>query len=482
MSYPYPSALEDVRAAAREVRKSRPPSAWHERVPLADAQGRIAAVDILSPESTPAADTSAMDGYAVLSTATISATLQSPVLFRVCGTIAAGDDPNTFAACFHSSGSGNGNGTESGGGGIDSSGCSEPDERDACLPPPCVEIMTGARFPTISDARPGATSFLPDACIRVEDVIVVSGRTHTLPGDGDPPRCIAVTAPVRAGANRRVAGEDIRRGQVVLCAGQVLRSPHIILLASVGITDVVVVTRPAVGIFSTGKELVRRGPATLPDANGPFLVAACGEAGAKSVFLGSLDDDAQAMARALRDQTDEVAADVIISSGGVSVGKFDFVRQAVDLIGGRVVFHGLSIRPGHPVLFALIPSSGGTLTPFFGLPGNPGATAVCCRFLVVPYLRALMGQNIEKPVPAVLKNSETGDDGATQLQNYESFRPGFLQATAEGTNVVMDVGKNKGPSKLSPFISANCWIHHGRGRTGNIVDCYALSPRADPDL
>src|SRR3569833_2622287 len=125
MSYPYPSALEDVRAAAREVRKSRPPSAWHERVPLADAQGRIAAVDILSPESTPAADTSAMDGYAVLSTATISAALQSPVLFRVCGTIAAGGGAGAGAAGGRGGGGGGGGGAGGGGGGGGAAGGAE---------------------------------------------------------------------------------------------------------------------------------------------------------------------------------------------------------------------------------------------------------------------------------------------------------------------------------------------------------------------
>lgn len=452
----YSSALKHIDAAARDVIKSRSPSDWQEVVPLDESAGRTAALDVYSPESTPPFDTSAMDGYAVPSEATRTASPDRPILFRVQGIIAAGDDPDLVVdAC------------------LSVTTVLEDEWQRALLP--CLEIMTGARFPSTS-----STGIHLDACVRIEDVTMLAADG----GGGDKTPIIAVTRPVAANAHRRFAGEDIQRGQAVLRAGQVLRPSHVMPLAAVGARAVVVAARPSVGVWSTGKELLKHGSgdrsaaaATIRDINGPFLVAACREQGALPTFLGFLDDNGDAMARALREECDVGEFDVLITSGGVSVGKFDFVRAAVEQVGGKVIFHPLAIRPGHPVLFALIPSGGNRQTAFIGLPGNPGAAAACFRFLIVPYLRGLLGQGAETPVLAKLATSARGKtENVSRPQDRDYYKPGVLQVCAGG-NVIVDVSKHTGPAKLSPFISADCWIHYRPGQQANVdecVDCYPL--------
>jgi molybdopterin molybdotransferase len=156
-----------------------------------------------------------------------------------------------------------------------------------------------------------------------------------------------------------------------------------------------------------------------------------------------LQDSADEIASTISQTLESSAADVLITSGGVSVGKFDHIRKALDLIGAEIIFHGLAIRPGHPALFALLNSSRGKVA-FFGLPGNPGAAAACFRFLVIPYLRSSMGQEAEQPIPATLVNPNS-TNGSGHLSNgnkprmdcpgRDVFRPGILHMTEGGENI-----------------------------------------------
>lgn len=425
MSISYKTALERLFEAADETiaRQTQSSGRRHDVVPLTEAIGRVVAVDILSPLSTPTHDTSAMDGYVLPSLATCDASPQSPVQFHVSGTIAAGDD--TDAGTFP----------------LLTTDGSSPTQCAADRMRWCAEIMTGARFPTKGRASDW------DACVKLEDI------QHIQAG------VIALTAPVPRNCNRRFAGHDIQQGQLLLRQGDVVTSEKIMVVASAGIHALPVVFRPRVGIWSTGKELASK---QTSDVNGPFLTTAVRANGAAAEYLGVLDDDLDATKQALRDQAELSMSDIILTSGGVSVGRFDFVRTALEHLGARIIFHGLSIRPGHPVLFATLPSlkKPGREVAVFGLPGNPGAAAACLRFLFVPYLRHLLGQEAEKPAMARLMDSvPVAKSTKCRDEELDRFRPGILHVADARETVVQDVGGSKGPAKLSPFISSNCWIH-----------------------
>lgn len=502
MTASYSTALEQLRVAADDIRmvmngpedgecqsSSSPTLEW---VPLEQVGGRIVVQSLRSPISSPPFDSSAMDGYALRSAATAEASPETPVLFRVLGTIAAGDNVASGFADPDSSGaivSGAVRGKKI-----------APVDNEKFLASerqlePCAEIMTGAPFP-----RTGLGECW-DACVRLEDVVAVAVQGR---------RCIAVSKPVPANAHRRLAGHDIQAGQVLLRPGQIVKSSHILALASVGITTLPVLQRLRLGIWSTGREIVamtktgRGGRISEPasgavhDVNGPYLMAASQEAGASCAFLGTLDDCLDNMADAFRMQVALGEFDVLLTTGGVSVGRFDVVRAALNRIGARVVFHGLDIRPGHPVLFALIPPLGEQKgrqrqrpapTAFFGLPGNPGATAACFKFLVVPYLRRLGGQEPAQPIQARLLSPGSADakNGVTnegsKLKDLDRFSPGVLDILETGECTVVDIGRNNGPAKLAQFVSADCWIHYGSQRLPSlgerqgrqIVPCYPTS-------
>lgn len=330
-------------------------------LPLSRTCTRIAQRTICSPETTPKFDTSAMDGYALNSTATATATVEAPVVFLVKGTMAAGDEP------------------------LDVSAVSEGDIY------PCVEIMTGARFPEMFDC-----------CVRLEDV-------ESYEEEGTGRWFIKVMKPAKRNQHRRFAGGDFKEGDLIVPAGAAITPAQIMAMASVGITEVPVLRKPRVGVFSTGSELQPSDPTRphlhrIRDANGPHLIATLQEWGVDTEFLGVLDDDAEAMAGKLRRCMEQDEFDVIISTGAVSTGRFDAIPASLQRLDARVVFHKIAIRPGHPALYAMIPDTdkniSGREVAYFGLPGNPVANAACLRFLVVPCLRVLQGQALEMPFRA----------------------------------------------------------------------------------
>ncbi|KAF5560726.1 molybdopterin biosynthesis moeA [Fusarium phyllophilum] len=442
MTITYESALTKLNKAAIKTRTGQDESDRIDLVSLEEAVGRVSACDHFSPISTPEFDTSAMDGYTICSESTRLASVEHPVLFCVKGTIAAGDDSLTLSLCH---------------------------TRDG--PEPCFEIMTGGRFPE------GVLGEVFDACIKVEDTARIIAKEAGLGV------CIAIRKPIPRYANRRFAGEDIQKGDLVMKRGVTVRPSNIMPLASVGIDTVRVLEKPRVCIWSTGNELTSQ-KSHIRDVNGVYLTAASKEAGADATFGGSITDEVDALVQTIKDRLESSAVDIMITSGGVSVGKFDHVRQALETLGATIVFHGVAIRPGHPVLFALLPSVWGEVG-FFGLPGNPGAAAACFKFLTVPYMRDLLGQEPEKRVLARLGDLQLGSssrksiaDAPNRGLNCDRFRPGVLQMTGREGLTVHEAAGVFGPAKMAPFVQANCWIHIKANEvieTGQMVDCYPMS-------
>ncbi|SBV37487.1 Molybdenum cofactor synthesis domain protein [uncultured Stenotrophomonas sp.] len=362
-----------------------------ERVPLERAEGRVLASDVLSAQSLPPFDNSAMDGFALHAGGKV---LDAGLEFAVQGWQAAGD-PGTRGAA-----------------GV-------------------WEIMTGARMPV------GLDSVVP-----VEQVAILDSR------DGQPTR-IALRAPVKPGQHVRLRGQDVNEGECVLRAGQVLDINARTLLHAIGVGEVAVAARPQVAVITTGKELVTEATQALEsgqirDSNRPYLVGRLHAAGAQVAWQGTVGDDVAAF-DAVLDQALAAGARVLVSTGAVSQGRYDFIPDALRARGARIVFHKVAIRPGKPLLFAVL--GDGAL--YFGLPGNPVSAAVGQRFFVEPVLRRLLGMDQEpalylplladarKPpglrfhARARIETDERGQLGVRLLAGQESFRlMSMLQANA----------------------------------------------------
>jgi molybdopterin molybdotransferase len=305
------------------VRTAKPLGA--ERVTLADACGRIAAEDVVSTRAVPAAANSAMDGFAVRA----ADVARAGARLRIAGSIPAGSVHGGTLA-----------------------------------PGTAVKIFTGSVVPA------GA-----DTVVRVED-------TET---SGDH---VVVLEAFAAGANVRAAGEDVAAGATVVRAGQELGPADVGVLASVGRAAVAVRRRPRVAILSTGAELVEvdetPGPGQVVNSNAYALAAAVREAGCeRPLVLPIVRDRFEDIRARLEEATD---ADVVLSTGGVSVGEFDFVKEALDALGVERLFWKVAQKPGKPLAFG---RRGDRL--FFGLPGNPVSALVCFAIYVWPALRKLAG-------------------------------------------------------------------------------------------
>ncbi|RHZ46609.1 molybdopterin molybdotransferase MoeA [Aspergillus thermomutatus] len=448
MAILYSEALQLIQAEAQQHHDAFVADGEH--VPISHARNRVARDTVASPIPTPKFDTSAMDGYALSSSATQDATVDRPVIFEVKGMIAAGDEPLRIAANEPSGG------------------------------PVCVEIMTGAPFPT------SVSGDELDCCVRNEDVTVTVDEASNR-------RYLRVFKPAKAQQNRRFAASDFKKSDILVDAGEVVHPGHILSLAPVGITEIAVMRKPRVAVVSTGSELLPPGldqPSIhrISDANGPYLTATLESWGASVDFLGIIHDHAETLERSLGSILRKKEYDVIITSGAVSAGRCDLIPVVVHRLNARVVFHKVAMRPGHPVLFAQIPDPSsndqnlGRETAFFGLPGNPVASAACLRFLVRPYLRCLQLQRPDDLSHAYLLPPDEGETSAikeppivsTFRGDMDVFRPALVRGSSG--HVQVKLIQDHSPGKIKPFLHSNCWIHIHRGvselKAGDIVDVY----------
>jgi molybdenum cofactor synthesis domain-containing protein len=318
--------LADVTALPSEV------------VAIADAAGLVLAAPVTSALTVPSWTNSAMDGFAVRGTDIAAASAGDPVVLRVLGEVAAGRSPDASVT----------QGT-------------------------AVRIMTGAMLPG------GADTVVP-----VED-------TDAPAGASDIPATVAIFAPIRPGDHVRLPGSDVEAGAPLLDAGRACDAAAIALLAATGRATVSVHRRPKVAVISTGDELVPPGlplgPGQIHDANSLTLVAQATEAGAEVRRLGIARDSLADLLTLLREAV--AWADVVVLSGGVSVGAHDHVKAAFGTLGDLALWR-VAIKPGRPFAFARATIDGRSVR-LFGLPGNPVSVFVTFELFVRPVLRRLAG-------------------------------------------------------------------------------------------
>ena len=359
---------------------------------LLDAVGLVLAEDLLADRDFPPFPRATRDGYAVRAADVHVA----PARLHCVGTLKAG-------AAIEASGITVGSGE-------------------------VVEIMTGAPVPVGADA------------------VVMVEYTESLDST------VTVKRSVKAGENVVPAGAEAHRNDVMVKRGTHIQHPVVAVAAAVGRPEVAVYRRPSVAVLATGDELVDvnlpPGPNEIRNSNSYSLAAQVSAAGGEPVILPVARDEASDLAILLRKGLD---ADLLLLSGGVSMGKYDLVEEVLASLGAKFFFTGVTIQPGKPVVFGEVALNGKT-TPFFGLPGNPVSTMVTFQLFVRPLLNALGGAKPE-PLPftqAILKAAFATKTGLTR----------FLPAKLDGVQDMpgVELVPWQGSGDLMAAARANCYI------------------------
>lgn len=366
-------------------------------LPLGQALGYTLAQDVLSPLNVPSFNNSAMDGYALSQVDLQNRSCEQPIVLKQVGQALAG-------APYI---------------GEIPGGC-------------CVRIMTGA--------------MLPDGV----DTVVVQEQVSAIDEQ------ITFTHTPKFGDNVRLAGEDIKKGQCVLKQGHQLTPRDIPLLASLGLESIEVFRKLKVAVLSSGDELKSLGEplntGELYDSNRYSMIALLSRLNVEVIDLGIVKDDKNALREAF--MCADQQADVVISSGGVSVGEADFIKEILaDL--GSISFWKLAIKPGKPFAFGHLSNS-----VFFGLPGNPVSAMVTLYQLAVPAMKKLSGVTAKSPMrfTAIMQDDIRKKAGRTDFQRGSYF------IDKAGQIVVQSTGK-QGSGIFSSMSQSNCFIvlEHDRG-------------------
>jgi molybdopterin molybdotransferase len=357
---PVPAKTISIEEARARVLAEAIPLSVESR-PLVEALGAVLAEDIVAGHSVPPFDNSAMDGFAVRAADIVDAHADGPVLLVVAETIPAGHVATRAL-------------------GLDEA----------------AKIMTGAPLPE------GA-----DAVVQSEAASEQNGH-------------VLIYEAVKPGKNVRRAGEDVMEGDRVLGPGSVLGPAEIGLIASLGRPTVQVHRRPRVAIISTGSELVEidqpLGPGQIRNSNSFSLGAQCQQLGIEATSLGIVPDDYEATRQLIEEGLEY---DVLLTSGGVSVGQFDFIKEVQDALGVERRLWGVAMKPGKPLVFGV---RNGTMV--FGLPGNPVSAMVSFELFVRPALLRLMGhcKTIRSPYRAIIAEDVANADGRVYVVRVRAWR------------------------------------------------------------
>jgi molybdopterin molybdotransferase len=358
---------------------------------LLDAHGCMLAEDVHSDVDLPRFDNSSMDGYAVRVADVAGASESAPVQLPVVGDVAAGSRPVYTVQ-----------------------------------PGMSVRIMTGAQMPQ------GAEAVVP---LEWTDGGIASVTVRQRPDEG---------------AYVRRRGEDVTAGQLVLSEGTRLGPGQLGLLAAIGRDRVMVRPRPRVVVLSTGSELVEPGspvePGQIHESNSYLLTTAARDAGALAFRVGIVPDDDRALMNAIEDQL--IRADLVLTSGGVSVGAYDVVKEVLSRL-GTVAFETVAMQPGKPQGFGTV---GPDATPIITLPGNPVSSYVSFEVFVRPVIRRMLGvEPLHRPVVRAVCQEAFGSPGGKK-----QYARGWL-AVEDGRYVARPVG-GAGSHLIGDLAQSNCLI------------------------
>ncbi len=377
---------------------------------------RVSASNIFSKVNNPAADNAAFDGYAINSKDTKNLNKKNSKLFKIIGIVAAGDKPlNRKIKKFQT-----------------------------------VEIMTGGIIPK------GFDTIIPIEQIKFD----FNNGTH---------QNILIDRKIKKYQNIRFKGSDYKKNNLLIKKGTILQSSHILALKTLGIKKVKVKKIPNILFFSTGNEITNQ--EIIPDwkvrnSNSHYIQSLNSNFFFNFINGGILKDQDEAILIKKIKKMLNSKIDIIITSGGVSAGKFDYVPNIIKEFKLSTYFKNVAIRPGKPILFAKVK---GKQKAFFGLPGNPISSAACFRFFVYPYLQSSLGIKEEKPIKAILKND------FTKKINFTRFVKSKINTTKNG-KIEVEILKGQESFRIKSFINSNIWAILPSGKSkfkrGDIVDCF----------
>lgn len=406
-------SYDDARQIIRDIARTRVLAT--ENIALSACPGRMCAADLYAAIDIQPFDNSAMDGFAVRRDDLKTASSDNPTYLEKAGVIAAGHDTKDLRIA----------------------------------PGTCWHVMTGAMLPA------GTEAIVP-----IENVTLDGG-------------CVMFTALPEPAQHIRRAGEDFKKGTLLLAAGTRITAAHILPLATLGIAQIAVFKKPKVLFIPTGTEIID--DLSAPLANGQiynsnkfYAQAFLNDNDCDVTIHDIIRDDLSAFKDALA-QAEAKNYDLVISSGAVSAGSFDFVKGGLEQAGAQIIFHKIKLKPGKPNLLATLPQ--GAL--YFGLPGNPAATAVGLHVFVAEALRIMRRQAPQKPVYAQAQN------GFSKKRGLHMILKGLRACEANGHNGVSFLDGQES-FRVSPFLNMDCWIHVAEDqeeiKPGDTVEIHPLPP------
>ena len=388
----------------------------NESIKSVNSLNRVTSTNIYSNINYPSGDNAAFDGFAINSNDTKSIKKLTKQQFKIIGSIAAGAKP--FKKRIR--------------------------KFDA------VEIMTGGIIPK------GFNTIIP-----IEQIVFYPSKNNQ--------KYILVNQKINKYNHVRFKGSDYKKNELVVKKNTIIQSNHILAFKTLGIKNIKVKKKLNILFFSTGNEISNQD--NIPDwkvrnSNSHYIK------NLDQNFLfnfkngGILKDNHEKVFKSKITKMFKSNTDIIITSGAVSAGKFDFVPSVIKSFKLSNYFKGVAIRPGKPILFAKIK---GKQKAIFGLPGNPMSSAACFRFFVYPYIEIILGINEEKPFRAILKNN------FVKKKNFTRFAKSKLNTNKNG-KMEAEVLKGQESFRIKSFVKSNIWALLPAGKTrfkkGEIVDCF----------
>ncbi len=390
----------------------------NEKVFINESLNRIAAEDIKSKTNYPAGNNTAFDGFAVNSKETKKLNKKNQQKFKIIKTLAAGDNPDIKNIKKFSA----------------------------------IEVMTGAII-----KRPFNT------IIPVEEIDYYPNKKNA--------KYIIISKKLKKLEFIRPKGSDYKRGDKIVKKGQLINPSHLLALKTLGIQKVLVKKKINIIFYPTGNELTDQKKIPIwkvRNSNTVYLNSLIKNLPVNFKIKKIIKDNEykffdKEIKKNLKSNTD-----IIITSGAVSAGKFDFIPSIIRKYNLRCIFKGAKIRPGKPIMFAKFKNN----TCFFGLPGNPISTVACFRFFVVPLLNQSLGLSSEMKIKAKLKNN------FSKKKNFTRFLKGKLTFSNKGV-AEFEVFKGQESYKINPFTKSNAWGVFTDGisnfKKGDFIDCYSSS-------
>lgn len=405
--------MNSYKAAINKL-NNNPLKIGDEFVSIKDALNRISSKEVVAQSGYPADDNTAFDGFAVNS----KETKNKAQKFKIIKTIAAGDNPYIKKVPKLS----------------------------------CIEVMTGAII-----KKPF------DTIIPIEDIEFVPNKKNA--------KYIIVSKKIKKSEFIRPKGSDYKKGNKIIKKGELINPAHILSLKTLGIEKVLVKKKVNITFYPSGNELSdnKKIPSwKIRNSNTIYLNSLIKSLPVNFKVQKIIRDKDQKLFKNQISKQLKSNTDIVITSGAVSKGKFDFIPSVINQFKLKNHFKGVAIRPGKPVMFAKFNNN----KCFFGLPGNPISSVACFRFFVIPLLFKSLGLKIEKPIYAKLKNK------FSKKKKFTRFIKGKLTFDKLGT-AQFEVFKGQESYKIEPFVKSNAWGVFKDGissfNKGNLIECYSAS-------